>query len=107
MVGAIAGAAMGAAVACSAVDAAEVPSDADILAITHKHCVPCHAAEPTHPAFDKPPARIMLETIDQIRSYAPRILDQVTVTRAMPLGNEAGMTDEEREKVGAWIEGHQ
>jgi uncharacterized membrane protein len=87
------------------VGAAEVPSDADMLAITHKHCVQCHAAEPTHEAFAKPPAGIMLETIEQIRRYAPRILDQVTVTRAMPLGNETGMTDEERDSVAAWIEG--
>lgn len=87
------------------IGAAEVPSDADMLAITHKHCVQCHAAEPTHEAFAKPPAGIMLETIEEIRRYAPRILDQVTVTRAMPLGNQTGMTDEERDSVAAWIEG--
>jgi uncharacterized membrane protein len=89
----------------SGISATEVPSDADVLVITHKHCVQCHAAEPTHEAFAKPPAGIMLETIEQIRRYAPRILDQVTVTRAMPLGNETGMTDEERDSVAAWIEG--
>jgi len=88
----------------SAASAADVPSDADMLAITHKHCVQCHAAEPTHEAFAKPPAGIMLETIEQIRRYAPRILDQVTVTRAMPLGNQTEMTDEERDRVAAWIE---
>jgi uncharacterized membrane protein len=87
--------------------AADVPSDAEMLALVHKHCVPCHAAEPTHPAFAKPPARIMLETIEQVRQYAPRILTQVTETRAMPLGNETEMTDEERERIAAWIKGHQ
>jgi len=84
--------------------AAERPSDAAILAIVKTHCVPCHAAEPTHEAFAKPPAGIMLETIEQISRHAPRIITQVVVERAMPLGNQTGMTDEERAQVGAWIE---
>jgi uncharacterized membrane protein len=83
---------------------AEPPTDAEILAILKTHCVPCHAAEPTHEAFAKPPAGIMLETVDQIARYAPRIETQVVVERAMPLGNQTGMTDEERARVSAWIE---
>jgi uncharacterized membrane protein len=85
--------------------AAEAPSDTEILALVHQHCVQCHAAEPTHEAFAKPPAGIMLETIEQVRRYAPRILMQVVETRAMPLGNQTGMTDEDRERIAAWIEG--
>ena len=85
--------------------AAEAPSDAEILTLVHQHCVQCHAAEPTHEAFAKPPAGIMLETIEQVRRYAPRILMQVVETRAMPLGNQTGMTDEDRERIAAWIEG--
>jgi uncharacterized membrane protein len=88
----------------SDVQAAERPTDAAILAIVKTHCVPCHAAEPTHEAFAKPPAGIMLETIDQIARYAPRIENQVVIERAMPLGNQTGMTDEERALIGAWIE---
>lgn len=30
---------------------------------------------------------------------------QVVETRAMPLGNQTGMTDEDRERIAAWIEG--
>ena len=85
--------------------AAEAPSDAEILALVQQHCVQCHAAEPTHEAFAKPPAGIMLETIEQVRRYAPRIRTQVVETRAMPLGNQTGMTDEDRERIAAWIEG--
>jgi uncharacterized membrane protein len=85
--------------------AAEAPSDSEILALVHQHCVQCHAAEPTHEAFAKPPAGIMLETIEEVRRYAPRILMQVVETRAMPLGNQTGMTDEDRERIAAWIEG--
>jgi uncharacterized membrane protein len=81
------------------------PSDAEILALIRTHCVACHAAEPTHEAFAKAPAGVLLETLPQITANAARILDQVVVTRAMPLGNETGMTDEERDRIAAWIEG--
>lgn len=87
--------------------AADAPADAEILALVHKHCIQCHAAEPSHPAFAKPPAGIMLETIEQVRRYAPRILMQVAETRAMPLGNETDMTDAERDRLAAWIKGRQ
>jgi mono/diheme cytochrome c family protein len=81
------------------------PTDAEILALVRTHCVACHAAEPTHEAFAKAPAGVLLETLAQITANAARILDQVIVTRAMPLGNETGMTDEERDRIAAWIEG--
>ena len=81
------------------------PTDAEILALVRTHCVPCHAAEPTHEAFAKAPAGILLETIPQIAANAARIMTQVVVNRAMPLGNETGMTDEERDRIAAWIEG--
>ena len=81
------------------------PSDAEMLALVKAHCVQCHAAEPTHEAFAKAPAGVLLETIEQIARYAPRIMTQVVVNRAMPLGNQTGMTDEERDRIAAWIEG--
>jgi uncharacterized membrane protein len=69
------------------------------------HCVMCHAAEPAHPAFARPPAGVLLETLPQIAASAARIMTQAVVTRAMPLGNETGMTDAERDRIAAWIEG--
>jgi uncharacterized membrane protein len=80
------------------------PTDTEILALMRTHCVACHAAEPTHEAFAKAPAGVLLETLPQITANAARILNQVVVTRAMPLGNETGMTDEERDRIAAWIE---
>lgn len=62
------------------------------------------AVEPTHPAFAKAPAGVLLETVPQIAANAARIMTQVVVNRAMPLGNETDMTDEERDRVAAWIE---
>ena len=81
------------------------PTDAEILALMRTHCVACHAAEPTHPAFAKAPAGVLLETVPQIVANAARIRTQVVDTRAMPLGNETGMTDEERDRIAAWVEG--
>jgi uncharacterized membrane protein len=82
------------------------PSDAEILALVTKHCTQCHATEPTHEAFAKPPQGIVLQTIEQISRNALKIMDQVVIQRAMPLGNETGMTDAERDLIAAWIEGH-
>jgi uncharacterized membrane protein len=87
-----------------AAPAAGPPSDAEILALVKTHCAPCHAAEPTHEAFAKPPAGIMLETIAQVTRYAPKIMTQVIVERAMPLGNQTAMTEQERARIGSWIE---
>jgi uncharacterized membrane protein len=81
------------------------PTDAEILALMRTHCVVCHAAEPTHEAFAKAPAGILLETIAEVVDNAAKIMSQVVVNRAMPLGNQTGMTDEERDRIAAWIEG--
>jgi uncharacterized membrane protein len=81
------------------------PTDAEILALMKAHCVMCHAAEPAHPAFAKAPAGVLLETIPQVAANAGRIMTQVVTTRAMPLGNETGLTDAERDRIAAWIEG--
>jgi uncharacterized membrane protein len=78
-------------------------SDADVLAISHKHCVPCHAREPQHPAFDKPPRDIVLETIEDLKRHAAKVREQTVETRVMPLGNQTDMTEAEREALGRWI----
>jgi uncharacterized membrane protein len=95
------------ALAAGAADAASPVTDADALALAAKHCTACHSAEPTHPAFGKPPKGIRLDTIEGLRRYAKDIFVQVVTERAMPLGNETDMTDEERERLGVWAEGRE
>jgi uncharacterized membrane protein len=85
--------------------AASPLTDAEAVALAAKHCTLCHAEMPTHEAFDKPPKGIRLETIEQLRRYAKQIVEQAVVGRMMPLGNETDMTDEERERLGAWADG--
>jgi uncharacterized membrane protein len=57
----------------TAADAASLPTDADALALSAKHCAACHSAAPTHPAFDKPPKGIRLDTIEGLRSWAKSV----------------------------------
>jgi uncharacterized membrane protein len=78
-------------------------SDADMLAMIAKHCTMCHARKPTHESFQEAPKNVTLESIGDIRKYAPLILTQTVQNKAMPLGNQTGMTEDERQKIGAWI----
>jgi uncharacterized membrane protein len=78
--------------------------DADAVAITRKHCVMCHAQKPSHPSFDAPPKQVVLETIEELKAWAPKILEQVVWDRNMPVGNDTGMTEEERVLLARWIE---
>jgi uncharacterized membrane protein len=78
-------------------------SDADVLALTARHCTMCHARKPTHESFQEAPKNVTLESIGDIRKYAPLILTQTVQNKAMPLGNQTAMTEDERAKIGAWI----
>jgi uncharacterized membrane protein len=80
-------------------------TDAEAMAISAKHCVTCHAQHPSHPAFKEPPKNVALETIPELRRYAQQIYMQTVQNRAMPLGNQTGMSDAEREALGRWIGG--
>jgi uncharacterized membrane protein len=78
--------------------------DAQMLAISGKHCVSCHAVKPTSEYFDEAPKGVHLETIADLKRYRDLIKAQVVDSDVMPLGNETGMTEQERIAVGAWIE---
>ena len=72
--------------------------------IVEQRCVPCHSEEPTQSGFDSPPAGVTFDSLEEIESQADQIKAQAVDSRAMPLGNATGMTDDEREQLGAWIE---
>ncbi|ODN69673.1 urate hydroxylase PuuD [Methylobrevis pamukkalensis] len=80
-------------------------ADADVTAIVRTHCVACHAATPTHEGFTEAPKGIMLESLEDVRRYAALVDMQAVKSEAMPLGNETGMTEDERHILGAWIAG--
>jgi uncharacterized membrane protein len=74
------------------------------VAIVQQRCAPCHSRNPTREGFDAAPAGVVLDTREQIVERAEAIEEQAVRTKAMPLGNVTGMTDEEREVLGAWLD---
>jgi uncharacterized membrane protein len=73
-------------------------------AIVEQRCVPCHSQEPTQEGFDSPPGGVTFDTLEEIESQAAAIQAQAVDSNAMPLGNVTGMTEEEREALGAWLD---
>ena len=73
------------------------------IAIVEERCATCHSASPTNEQFTSAPAGVVFDTPEQIADRAEAIRVQAVDSRAMPLGNVTGMTDEEREQLGAWI----
>jgi uncharacterized membrane protein len=74
-----------------------------VASIVEQRCATCHSVSPSDDSVSAAPLGIVLDTPDQIRARADAI-DAVAVrSRAMPLGNVTGMTDEERELLGRWI----
>ena len=70
-------------------------------AIVQARCVPCHSAHPTR--MDSAPLGIVFDTPEQMHAQAS-LIEQVAVSsKTMPLGNATGMTQAERDELGAWI----
>ncbi len=76
---------------------------ADVAPILQKHCMGCHSAHPTDPAFTSPPLGAMLDSYAHASALAPKIKAMAVDSEVMPLGNMTGMTEAERAKLGEWI----
>jgi uncharacterized membrane protein len=83
----------------------EAVTDTQAQAIVFKHCIMCHSRHPSHPAFKEPPKNAALETVADMRRFAQQIYIQTAQNRAMPLGNQTGMTEAERDALGRWVAG--
>jgi uncharacterized membrane protein len=77
-------------------------TDAAAFDIAQAHCVACHAPAPAHEGFDAPPAGLALHTPELLRANAAKALIQLRAG-AMPLGNESGMSQTERDELVAWL----
>lgn len=83
--------------------AANAVSFVKVQEIMNSRCVQCHAAQPKMmPTAAK---GIKLDTVDDIKSHAQLIYQQVVQQKAMPLGNVTQITDDERALLGQWFEG--
>ncbi len=76
----------------------------EVQLIIEKHCVSCHASEPSSAIFAVAPNGFMLDTKEQIIKHKNQIYQQAVISKAMPLGNTTNMTDEERDKLKVWAE---
>ena len=77
---------------------------AEVESIVRARCAGCHAAKPTQPGIDIAPKGVLLDQPAQIVANVAAIRQQAVVTHAMPLGNLTQMTDDERARLGAWID---
>ncbi len=75
----------------------------DALAIVQTRCVSCHSAKPSDEDIEEAPGGVMFDDAVQLKTHAAKVLAQAVLTKAMPLGNKTGMTDDERARLGAWI----
>ena len=48
----------------------------------------------------------MLQTTAELIAHKDQIIAQAVQGTAMPLGNEKGMTEEDRKRLGAWLQSH-
>lgn len=79
-------------------------SDQQVLEIVHKRCSTCHSAKPADANFETAPLGFRLDTIDQIKAGADKIVNRAIRSRDMPLNNSTGMVDSERQSLGSWLE---
>ena len=78
-------------------------SFATVNSIVQTRCVVCHAAKPSTSMFAAPPQGLMLETPQQIEAHAERVYLLSVATKTMPLGNITGISQAERDVIGAWV----
>ena len=73
----------------------------------HRHCIMCHATNPSHTTLlsQPPPKGVVLETVDDIRRRAEKVREMVVIRKFMPFGNETAMTEADRVKLGQWLDG--
>jgi uncharacterized membrane protein len=74
-----------------------------IQAIVARRCTSCHSSNPTQPGFTAAPNGLRLDTPEGILTHTVQMRQQIA-TRAMPLGNITGITEDERALVLAWID---
>lgn len=83
--------------------AVPVPPFMEVRALIDRHCVTCHAAQPTHKGVAAPPNGVILETDEGLAKYADKIYARAVASHSMPLNNETHMTDADRASLGAWL----
>jgi uncharacterized membrane protein len=84
-------------------DSATIVTSAEVEAIVQMHCSSCHSAMPTDDIFTSAPGGVILDSLDDIKRWAPRIKARSVDTQNMPMMNKTAMTEAERQQLGSWI----
>jgi len=100
---AVGAAALAIAIAPAKPQAGGAVSFARVQAIVGERCATCHAEKPTQEGFTTAPKDVKLDTPERIAANAQKIYEQAVATKAMPIGNLTGMTEDERATLGAWV----
>lgn len=74
-----------------------------VKTILTERCTTCHSATPSDDVFTTAPLGMMLDTLDEMQQWAPRIKARSVDTSDMPFMNKTGMTDQERATIAAWV----
>jgi uncharacterized membrane protein len=74
----------------------------EIEPIIKQRCVPCHSANPTN--WPITPLGVAYDTPIQVKTMAQKIKMMSVDGDTMPPGNLTEITQEERAKIGAWID---
>lgn len=75
----------------------------EVAPIVQARCVSCHATKNTDDVFKQAQKGVILETEQLLNSHKVKALKQLT-SKAMPLGNKTGMTEQERAKLIKYLE---
>ena len=78
----------------------DAPPFHEVRVVIATRCATCHSAYPD--ALPVAPNNVMFDTPDQIKTLAERIYQRAVVAKTMPMANQTGMPDEERELLGQW-----
>jgi len=85
-------------------EAVPVSASADdaMMNVVQTRCSTCHAAQPTQQGFAAPPAGIILQSPNDLKTHKAKIVTAVQ-TGYMPLGNITQLTDAERQQLVAYV----
>ena len=87
-----------------AASTAGAPAVAEVQRILLDRCASCHSGSPTDDTFSVAPGGVVLDSLAQMRQWAPRIQARSIHSEDMPFLNKTNMTDWERELVARWID---
>jgi uncharacterized membrane protein len=88
----------------AAADAGGV-TDEWVMRMMRRHCAMCHSENPSHTMLlgQVAPKGVVLETVEDVRRFAPRIMEFAVQKKTMPFGNETAMTEADRVQLGRWL----